>query len=227
MTIKALILDIDGTLIDSNWAHANAWCEAFARHGYEFDWQTVHDQIGKGGDNLVPSLVPEVSGELQQALDHAHGEIYKSKYRPQVQPFPGARDLIEHARSEGQDVVLASSAGRVDLDFYLDLLDARDLLTDTTSKDDVDSSKPDPDIFSAALDKLGFEPGEAVVVGDTPYDISAASKCGLATIAVRSGGFSDEQLAGAVAIYDDVAELLAHYESSPISSRSSKGSGGS
>lgn len=220
--IQALILDIDGTLIDSNWGHVDAWSDAFAEHGYRFDRQTIHDQVGKGGDNLVPSLLPDLSEEQQRELRDAHGRFYQEKYRPGVRPFDGARQLMERARAEGLKIVLASSAGREDLDFYVDLLDAKDLLTSTTSKDDVDHSKPDPDIFRAALDKLRVEPDEAIVVGDTPYDISAAAKCGLGTIAVRSGDFSDEQLQGAAAIYDDVADLLANYESSPISRRSSR-----
>ena len=227
MTINALLLDIDGTLIDSNWAHVDAWSDAFESHGLKFDRRTIHDQIGKGGDNLVPTLVPDVTPDLQEALDRAHAEAFQSKYRPQVRPFPKARELMARARDCGQKVVLASSAGREDLDFYVELLDATDLLDATTSKDDVDHSKPDPDIFRAALEKLGVAANEAVVIGDTPYDIRAAAKCGLATIAVRSGGFTDEQLSGAVAIYDDVATLLADYDSSPISRRLSISSGGS
>lgn len=227
MDIKALILDIDGTLLDSNWQHVDAWEEAFASEGFHFDRQTIHDQIGKGGDNLVPTLLPDAPPDVKERLEKAEGRIYKEKYRDTVRPYPGARDLIVKARNRGQQVVLASSANGPDLDFYVDLLDAKDLLSSTTSKDDVEHSKPDPDIFRAALDKLGLPADEAMVVGDTPFDIQAAAKCGLKTVAVRSGGFSDDQLKGAAAIYDDVAALLADYESSPISSRSSSGGGGS
>ena len=226
MQIKALILDIDGTLLDSNWQHVDAWREAFAAEGFEFDRQTIHDQVGKGGDNLVPTLVPDAPPHVQERLEKAEGPIYKDKYRDGIRPFPGARELIVEGKRRGQQVVLASSANGPDLDFYVDLLDAKELLSSATSKDDVDHSKPCPDIFRAALEKLGVGPQEAVVVGDTPYDISAAAKIGLKTIAVRSGGFTDEQLRGAVEIYDDVAELLANYDNSYLS-RSSMLPGGS
>ena len=226
MEIKALILDIDGTLVDSNWQHVDAWREAFANEGFELDRQVIHDQVGKGGDNLVPTLVPAAPPVVQERLEKAQGPIYKGEYRDSVRPFPGARELILEANRRGMDVVLASSANGPDLDFYVELLDAKELLNSTTSKDDVEHSKPCPDIFEGALEKLGIRPDEAVVVGDTPFDISAAAKIGLKTIAVRSGDFTDEQLAGAVEIYDDVADLLANYDSSYLS-RSSVLLGGS
>lgn len=226
MQIKALILDIDGTLIDSNWQHVDAWREAFAAEGFDFDRQTIHDQVGKGGDNLVPTLVPDAPRDVQERLEKAQGPIYKEKYRDSVRAFPGAKVLIVEARKRGLKVVLASSANGPDLDFYVDLLDARELLSSTTSKDDVEHSKPCPDIFEAALEKLGVGPDEAVVVGDTPFDIRAAAKIGLKAIAVRSGDFNDEQFSGAVEIYDDVADLLANYERSYLS-RSSVLPGGS
>jgi HAD superfamily hydrolase (TIGR01509 family) len=217
MQIKALILDIDGTLFDSNWQHVDAWAEAFAGEGYDFDRQTIHDQVGKGGDNLVPTLVPDAPDDVKERLEKAEGPIYKDKYRDSVRPFPGARELMVEAKKRGQQVVLASSANGPDLDFYVDLLDAKDLLSSTTSKDDVEHSKPCPDIFAAALEKLGVSAEEAVVVGDTPYDISAAAKIGVKTVALRSGAFTDEQLSGAIEIYDDVAELLANYDRSYLS----------
>lgn len=224
MQLKALILDIDGTLLDSNWQHVDAWSEAFAKEGYHFDRQVIHDQVGKGGDNLVPTLVPDAPDDVQKRLEKAEGRIYREKYRDTVRPFPGARDLIVEANKRSQKVVLASSANGPDLDFYVDLLDAKELLSSTTSKDDVEHSKPCPDIFEAALEKLGVGPEEAVVVGDTPFDIAAAAKIGLRTIAVRSGDFTDEQLTGAVEIYDHVAELLANYDNSYLSRSSPGGS---
>jgi membrane protein len=217
MQIKALILDIDGTLLDSNWQHVDAWAEAFAGEGYHLDRQTLHDQIGKGGDNLVPTLVPDAPDDVKERLEKAEGPIYKDKYRNSVKPFPGARELMVEATRRGQKVVLASSANGPDLDFYVELLDAEELLSSTTSKDDVEHSKPCPDIFAAALEKLGVAPDEAIVVGDTPYDISAAAKIRVKTIALRSGEFTDEQLSGAVEIYDDIADLLANYDRSYLS----------
>ena len=218
MPIKAILFDIDGTLVDSNDLHVLAWEEAFAREGHRFDRQQLHDQIGKGADNLVPTLLPGSDEATAERLGDAHGAIFKTRYLDTVKPFPRAHDLLAHAHGLGQTLVLASSASKAELDHYLDLLDARALITATTSIDDVKDSKPAPDIFSTALGKLhGVDAGEAVVIGDTPYDVESAGKCGIRTIGLRSGGFPDEALGGAVAIYDDVAALLAGYAESPLS----------
>lgn len=218
--IQAVLFDIDGTLVDSNDLHVLAWEEAFVREGHYFDRQTLHDQIGKGADKLVPTLLPGSDEKTAERLGDAHGEVFKSKYLDQVKPFPGARDLIARAHGAGRQVVIASSASKAELDHYLELLDVRDLVAATTSIDDVENSKPAPDIFSTALGKLGgVEADEAIAVGDTPYDVESAGQCGIRTIGLRSGGFSDEALtgAGAVAIYDDAAALLADYDRSPLS----------
>ena len=218
MPIKAILFDIDGTLVDSNDLHVLTWEEAFAREGHRFDRQQLHDQIGKGADNLVPTLLPGSDEAAAERLGDAHGEIFKTRYLDTVKPFPRAHDLLSHAHGLGQTLVLASSASKAELDHYLDLLDARALITATTSIDDVKDSKPAPDIFSTALGKLhGVDAGEAVAVGDTPYDVESAGKCGIRTIGLRSGGFPDEALGDAVAIYDDVAALLAGYAESPLS----------
>lgn len=219
MPIKALLLDIDGTLVDSNEQHVSAWDDAFRQFRYEFDRQAIHDQVGKGGDNLVPALIPEVTADEVEKLSHAEGEAFKTRYRDGVRPFPGARGLIERARADGLAVVLASSASREELDYWVELLDVGRLVTGTTSRDDVEHSKPAPDIFRAALDRIApVQSWEAVVIGDTPYDLQAARKNAIGTIAVRSGGFPDESLRphSPLAIYDDVAALLADYEASPI-----------
>jgi HAD superfamily hydrolase (TIGR01509 family) len=219
MPIKAILFDIDGTLIDSNDMHVLAWEEAFAGIGAAFDRQVVHDQIGKGTDMLVPSLLPDLDKAAQEKLGDAHGSIFKAKFLDKARPFPRAHDLLAHAHKCGQRVVLASSASTGELDYYLDLLAARDLVETTTSGDDVEQTKPAPDIFATALAKLpGLGADEVIVVGDTPYDIEAAGKCGIAAVAVRSGKFSDEvlQKAGAAAIYDDVGTLLADYDNSPL-----------
>ena len=219
MPKQAILFDIDGTLVDSNEAHVDAWCEAFAQNGYSFDRQAIHDQIGKGGDNLVPSLIPDAPEEVQDRIDRAHGEIFKRQYLPRVRPFAGAREILRHAADAGQKVVLASSASREELDHWVDLLEAEDLLTATTSKDDVEHSKPCPDIFAKALERSGCtDPAAAVVIGDTPYDLYAARQLGVDAIAVRSGGFAEESLTGCgpVAVYDDVAALLAGYRDSPL-----------
>ncbi|WP_174297629.1 HAD family hydrolase [Sphingomonas bacterium] len=219
MPIKAILFDIDGTLVDSNDLHVLAWQEAFTAAGVEFDRQTIHDQIGKGTDMLVPALLPDADQATQVALGQVHGEIFKSTYLHRVRPFAGAHDLLAHAHGRGQRVALASSASKAELDHYLDLLDARDLVEVTTSSDDVERTKPAHDIFATALRKLAdVGPSEAMVVGDTPYDVEAAAACGIAAIALRSGGFADDVLrrAGAVAIYDHAAALLADYAASPL-----------
>jgi membrane protein len=218
MPKQAILFDIDGTLVDSNEAHIDAWLDAFRSAGCDFTREQVHEQIGKGGDILVPSLVPDLAEDDQERIDKLHGDLFKGRYLPHLRPFPGAPEILRHAASAGQKVVLASSAGREELDHHVELLGAKALLTATTSKDDVEHSKPCPDIFAKALEKSGcVRPQDAIVVGDTPYDIQAAKTLGVPAIAVRSGGFSDDQLKDAVAIYDDVGALLADYGHSPIS----------
>jgi HAD superfamily hydrolase (TIGR01509 family) len=218
MPLAAILFDLDGTLVDSNDLHVRAWEEVFREAGFDISADAIRGQIGKGGDNLVPALLPDLDAPRQHALADAHGSRYKARYIGRVRPFPAARDLLARARDAGSKVVLASSASGEELDHYIDLLDASDLIDATTSKDDVESSKPDPDIFAAALAKAGAKPGEAMVVGDTPYDILAAARCGIRAVAVLSGGFPEQDLrdAGAVAIYPDVAALLAGFGESPL-----------
>ena len=220
MTLQAILFDIDGTLVDSNDFHVIAWQQAFRDHGFEFDRKTIHDQVGKGADMFVPSLLPDVDEYLQQRIGDAHGDIFQSRYLKQVQAFPGARELLARADAAGIKVVLASSASAPEVDHYLDLLGARSLVTATTGGDDVERTKPAPDIFAAALKKVApIRPDEAIVIGDTPYDVEAAGKCGIPAVAVRSGGFDDTvlQRAGALCLYDDVAALLADFDRSPLS----------
>lgn len=219
MAIKAVLFDIDGTLVDSNDMHVIAWEEAFAGIDAKFDPQVIHDQIGKGTDMLVPSLLPDIAEAEQEKLGDAHAAVFKSRFLASVQPFPQARELLVRACEAGQKVVLASSASKAELDHYLGLLDARELVSASTSADDVENTKPAPDIFAVALKKVApLGPGEVVVVGDTPYDIEAAGKCGIAAIGLRSGKFTDKALldAGAIILYDDVAALLRSYDTSPL-----------
>ncbi len=215
---QAIIFDIDGTLVDSNDYHVWAWQHAFRERGYEITPADIHDQIGKGGDLLVPALIPDASEDEAKALSTRHGEIFAERYLSRVQPFPHAADLLRHVAAQGQKVALASSASKDELDHYVDLLGVGDIVSAATSKDDADTTKPAPDIFAAALKRLGVAPGAARIVGDTPYDVVAAARAGTTTVAVRSGGFSDRSLhrAGAGAIYDDVAALLDDYSRSPL-----------
>jgi HAD superfamily hydrolase (TIGR01509 family) len=219
MRKRAILFDIDGTLVDSNDAHVDAWQQAFAAEGYAFSRLEIHAQVGKGGDNLVPSLLPDVSTEIQERIARAEGDIYKRDYLPRVEPFAGAKEVLRHLVERGHTIVLASSASRMEVDHYVRLLDAGGLLSGTTSKDDVARSKPCPDIFTAALAQTGGPPESAIVVGDTPYDILAARRAGIDAIAVLSGGFEEQELrfCGPLAIYRGVADLRANYDSSPLS----------
>ena len=174
MPKRAIFFDIDGTLVDSNEAHVDAWCEAFAREGYRFRRSDIHEQVGKGGDNLVPSLLPDVPEEVRERIDHAHGEIYKRNYLPKVQPFSGARDLLLKAKDAGQTVVLASSASRPEVDHYVRLLDAADIIDGATSKDDVG-------FLSRVID---------IAVGGYGADASRVYAAGLS-----NGGFMAQRLA--------------------------------
>jgi HAD superfamily hydrolase (TIGR01509 family) len=217
--IKAVLFDIDGTLVDSNDMHVAAWQEAFAGIGAVFDDQVVHDQIGKGADMLLPALLPGLDDQARQLLAQAHGRIFKARYLGKARPFPRAHDLLAHVHRQGQRVVLASSASQPELEHYLDLLGVRHLVAATTSSDDVRHTKPAPDIFATALAKLpGMAADEVLVVGDTPYDIEAAAGAGIAAVALRSGRFPDAVLerAGAIALYDDAAALLSGYAASPL-----------
>jgi len=219
MAIKAVLFDLDGTLVDSNDLHVQAWQRALGDAGHDVDAPTIHAQIGKGSDMFVPALLPDADDATIETLGDAHGDVYKSDFIASVQPFPHARDLMLRVQRAGQRVVLATSASAEELDHYLDLLDARGIVTATTGADDVEHTKPAPDIFATALKKVApLGPDEVIVVGDTPYDIEAAAGCGIAAIGLRSGGFPDERLheAGAVALYDDVAALLADYDASPL-----------
>ena len=211
MPVKAILFDIDGTLVDSNDFHADAWVEGFAKHGHDIPRDAVRGQIGKGADMLVPALIPGASEDEAETLGDAHGEVFKSKYLKWVRPFPQARDLMACVHEAGLKVALASSASKGELDHYVELLGIADFVDETTTIDDVNRSKPAGDIVATALGKLGVGPGEALFVGDTPYDIDAGAKCGVSTITVLSGGFSRDALTGARAVYDDAAALLAAF----------------
>ena len=217
----AVIFDVDGTLVDSVDLHAQSWQDAFREYGRDIAFDDIRGQIGKGGDQLMPVFLgaDEIEAFGEQ-LEERRGAILKERYLPRVEAFPGVRALFEHLRAEGMRIALASSAKADELETYKGIADIEDLVDEQTTSEDVESSKPHPDIFLAALEKLGNpDPEDVVVVGDTPYDAEAASQAGLRTIGVLCGGFSEESLwnAGCIAVYRDPADLLAQYDGSPLS----------
>jgi HAD superfamily hydrolase (TIGR01509 family) len=211
MTIEALLFDIDGTLVDSNDLHVEAWMEVFGRHGLSPDRDAVRAQIGKGGDLLVPSLFPDRSEAEQEAMADGHGEVFKARFLDRVQPFPDAAALVRRAHEAGLKVALASSASQSELEHYVGLLGLKSAVDATTTIDDVEQSKPAADIFAVAVRKLGVAPERTLAIGDTPYDVEAAAKAGVRTVAVLSGGFARADLGDAAGVYDDVAELLRRW----------------
>jgi HAD superfamily hydrolase (TIGR01549 family) len=218
--IKAVIFDIDGTLVDSVDLHARAWQETFKHFGKEIPYERVRHQIGKGGDQLMPVFFTEEElKEFSDEMEKYRGELYKREYLPRVRAFPRVRDLFVKIRDDGRRLALASSAKEEELGAYKKIARIEDLVEEETSADDADKSKPHPDIFEAALERLGdIEASEAIVIGDTPYDAEAAGKINLQTIGVLCGGFPERELreAGCRQIYRDPADLLAGYEESLI-----------
>lgn len=217
--VKAVIFDMDGTLIDSVDLHARAWQEIFLKYGVQTDFQAVRDQIGKGGDKLMKVFLSETQIARQgKEIEEQRTKLFTSKYLPQVKPFPGLRRLFERLRDDGIKIALASSAKDKELQTYKKITGIEPYLAQDTSSDDVSNSKPDPDIFLTARRKLGIEPGEIIAIGDTPYDAESAGKAGMRTIGLLCGGTSPEKLraAGCVALYRDPADLLKNYDSSPL-----------
>ncbi len=220
MRPDAVIFDIDGTLLDSVDFHAEAWVEAFAHFRYRVPFEEVRPLIGKGGDQIMPAFVPsDVLQKIGPRLEQYRGELFKRKYLPQVKPFPQVRELFLKIRENGQRIALASSGKKDEVDEYKRMAHIVDLVEVETTADDVEHSKPAPDIFEAALAKLSPLPSEQIlVVGDTPYDAEAAGKVGLKTIGLLCGGTPVETLraAGCLAIFQNPADLLAHYDESAL-----------
>ena len=215
--VQAVLLDVDGTLIDSNDAHAWAWVDVGREFGYAIDFDEVRWLIGMGGDKVLPRVtgLEEASADGARVLER-RGEIFRSKYLPSLRAFPGARELLERLRSDGRRLVVATSASEEDLEALLKRAGLEDIIGAATNADEADESKPAPDIIEAALKKAKAPPSACVMLGDTPYDIEAARRAGVATIAVTCGGWGHEDLAGAIAIYDDPGDLLANYAHSPL-----------
>ncbi|SFD52237.1 HAD family hydrolase [Methylobacterium sp. 13MFTsu3.1M2] len=218
--MRAVIFDIDGTLLDSVDLHARAWVEAFAHFGVETGFAEVRRQIGKGGDELMPVFLSEERIAREgETIEAYRSDLFKRRYLSEVRPFPGVRPLFEHIRSAGLKIALASSGKRSEVEHYTEILEIGDLVDVATSSDDADRSKPHPDIFEAALAKLdGVPPDAIIVVGDTPYDAEAAAKAGLRTVGLLCGGFPEADLraAGCAAIYRDPEDLLDRFAESPM-----------
>jgi len=218
--IEAVIFDIDGTLVDSVDLHAEAWQAAFRHFGKEFPFDRIRAQIGKGGDQLLPVFLSEDEmAEFGEELEKYRGELFLREYIPRVRGFPGVRALFERLRADGKRIALASSAKPEELKRLKKAADIEGLIEQETSSGDVEKSKPHPDIFQAALGRLGDpDVGKVVSVGDTPYDAEAAGKIGLRSVGVLCGGFPEDDLrgAGCIALYRDPADLLAHYDDSPL-----------
>lgn len=215
--IRAILFDVDGTLLDSNDAHARAWLDALRGHGKDVPFDLVRSKIGKGGDKLLM----EVAGIDQESvegrsLNERRSAVLKALYLPELGPLPGARALVQRLQSLGLRCIVVTSSSKADLSELLRAAAVADLLTDSVTADDADHSKPSPDLVQVALERVGVGPREAVMIGDTPYDITAARSACVSTIAFRSGGWSDRELEGAIAIYDHPADLLARLEQSPV-----------
>jgi HAD superfamily hydrolase (TIGR01509 family) len=212
----AAILDVDGTLVDTNYQHAIAWYRAFARHDIVLPIWRIHRHIGMGGDQLVAALAgDEVEDEKGDDIRDAEKELY-GELIGEVRPLDGATDLIRDLKEGGHAVVLASSANEQEVDHYLDLLEARDLADDWTTSGDVEATKPEPDLVQAAIDKAGAD--EAVMVGDSTFDCEAANRAGIQTVAVLTGGFSEQELkdAGAVVVFESIEELRTSLDDTPL-----------
>jgi HAD superfamily hydrolase (TIGR01509 family) len=217
--VKALLCDIDGTLVESNWLHAEAWQVAFAEMGIRLEREDVRRQIGKGGDELIPVFVPWWKrAAVEEPLQAYRKFVFEQDYLSRVKPLPRVREFMERMRKQGTRVALASSADRKDLAAYKKIAGIEGLVDEETSADDAERSKPHPDIFSAALRRLRLPAKECMALGDTPYDAEAAGKAGLRTIGVETGGWSREELmeAGCVEVYASVAELLERIEQSAL-----------
>ncbi len=218
--VDAVIFDIDGTLVDSVDLHAESWQAAFEHFGKQVQLEDVRRQIGKGADQLMPVFLSQKElNDFGAALDNYRNQLFKRDYLPRVRGFPKVRELFQQLRQDHKRIVLASSAKGDEIEAYKRISGIDDLIQSETSSDDTDRSKPHPDIFAAALGRLGGAlDGAVVVVGDTPYDAEAARKLNLDTIGLLCGGWSREALraAGCLAVYSDPADLLAQYERSPF-----------
>jgi HAD superfamily hydrolase (TIGR01509 family) len=210
-----VILDVDGTLVDSNDAHARSWVQAFAEHGITVAYEDVRRAIGMGGDKLMP-LVSRIQAESAEGrrISSRRAEIFAQAWLPGLHPFPCTRELLQRFRDDGFTLGVASSAKEDELKALLESARVSDLISQRTSSDDATNSKPDPDIIHAAMKRTGCAPGHAVMVGDTPYDVEAAQRAGLFVVAFECGGWSGAELRDADEVYRGPEDLLGRYDTS-------------
>lgn len=223
----AVLFDIDGTLVDSNYLHIDAWDHAFVGVGHPVDIWRIHRSIGMDSGKLLERLLGDDAEEHGEAAKEEHSRLYLTT-TDRLRPIAGSTELMAELKRRGHAVVLATSAPQDELDILLEVLDVKDSVDAVTSSEDVGTAKPDPDIIKTALKKAGAAAGEAVMVGDSVWDIEAAKRAGVDSIGVLSGGFGREELlaAGAAAVYEDVAELLRELDASPIALRHPQDTGG-
>jgi HAD superfamily hydrolase (TIGR01509 family) len=214
---RGVLLDVDGTLVDSNDAHAHAWQEAFAAHGREVAYATIRGLVGMGGDHLIETITGLPPSDLgHREIAEFRGQRFRSHWLHQVRPFAGARELVLRLRGEAYLYAIASSARNQELEPLLEIAGIGDLCDVRVTSSDTEHSKPDPDIIEASLSRLGLERARAVLIGDTPYDVEASHRAGIDAIGVTSGGFSPAELRGAIAVFAGAAELLARWHASPL-----------
>ncbi len=215
--VRGVILDMDGTLVDTNAAHAQTWVDTLKSFGFEVTLEIVRPLIGLGGDKMLPRLTGRTQDSaLGKKIAEQRSTCFEAHYLPSVKPFPDVRELLDRMRQAGLKVLIASSSRRDHLEALIEVARITDRVDGVVSASDVEQSKPDPDVIEAALAKLGMAPSEVVMIGDTPYDIEAAARVEVRTIALRCGGWPAEGLTGAIAAYADPADLLAHFEASPL-----------
>jgi HAD superfamily hydrolase (TIGR01509 family) len=215
--VEALLCDIDGTLVDSNALHAEAWRRTFEHFGIQVGMDEAWSQIGKGGDKLIPVFVKEADRErLEKEIEAFRKDIFHRDYMSRIVSFPEARELLTKVKQSGIKIVLATSSDEEDVTVYKRIVGMEDLVERTASSSDAKESKPDPGIFAAALSKIGMRADQAVALGDTPYDANAAGKLGIRTIGLTCGGWKRDDLrdAGCIAVYQDPADLLLHFSKS-------------
>jgi HAD superfamily hydrolase (TIGR01509 family) len=214
---RGVLLDVDGTLLDSNGAHTHSWLEALLGEGIAVPYEMVRREIGKGGDKLLWDVLKiEEKSVLGQTISRHREAIFKSRYLPDLVAFPQTRSLLQRMLSRGLILEVATASSTAQVDDLLTSAGVFDLVHGVTTKDDAARSKPDPDIIEAAIARSGLTKADLVMLGDTPYDVESATRAGIPTVAFRCGGWDDHDLRGAIAIYDNAADLLNAWESSPF-----------